>query len=92
MMDEFEVFRARAFGCREADDENVDDDVTDDIDRSRDRRHRRSQRRHGSERANRKAPMTSRDTGSLTAVGDRKGGDHDNGNVESNVSCEGKHY
>jgi len=49
MVDEFEVFRARAFGCRETED-NVDDDADDDDDKYGNRRHRRSQRRHDSER------------------------------------------
>lgn len=52
MVDEFEVFRARAFGCREADDLAADDAADDDVDEYGKRRHRRSQRHHDNERTN----------------------------------------
>lgn len=49
MDDEFELFRARAFGCREDDGR---DDVNDDDDDSVGRRHHRQQHRHDNGRSN----------------------------------------
>lgn len=67
MVDEFELFRARAFGCRE--DDGCDDVNDDDDDDSVGRHHHRQQYRRDNGRSNGSLRTTSdnRDNGSSFA-------------------------